>query len=152
MVTKTTAFIAGLGAALGAGLMYLLDPSHGRRRRAVVRDKAKSYGSQAGTTVQRTSRDALNRARGAAIKTRKRIQGEEVPDGVLVDRVRSEMGHVIEHPAAVLVTSSGGHVTLSGAVQPGESERLLERVAEVPGVLGVDNRLDVTDSPASDIH
>ena len=152
MVKKTTALIAGLGAALGAGLMYLLDPSHGRRRRAVARDKAKHYGTKAGTTVQRTSRDAWNRTRGAAIETRKRIQGEEVPDGVLVDRVRSEMGHVIDQPAAVLVTSSGGHVTLTGAVRPGEVERLLERVSEVPGVLGVDNRLDVTDSPPGDVH
>jgi len=152
MIKKTTALIAGLGAALGAGVMYLLDPSHGRRRRAIARDKAKHYGSKTGEAVQRTSRDAWNRTRGAAIETRKRIQGEEIPDGVLVDRVRSEMGHVIEHPAAVLVTSSGGHVTLSGAVRSGEVERLLERISEVPGVLGVDNRLDVTESPAGDIH
>ena len=33
---------AGVGAGLGAGLMYLLDPQVGRGRRAVARDKSVS--------------------------------------------------------------------------------------------------------------
>ena len=37
-MTKESALIGGAG--LGAGLMYLLDPDRGKRRRALVRDQA----------------------------------------------------------------------------------------------------------------
>jgi hypothetical protein len=56
--------LAGVGA--GAGLMYLLDPQQGRRRRALVRDKAVSLAHQAQGAAEMVRRDARNRARGLA--------------------------------------------------------------------------------------
>lgn len=141
MIRRSTALVAGLAAALGAGVMYLLDPADGRRRRALARDKMNRYGRQAGRAGARTGRDLWNRTRGTAYETSKRLRRERVPDGVLVDRVRSEMGHVVHDPTSVTVTCRGGQVTLAGEVRDEEISRLLERVASTPGVSGVENQL-----------
>ena len=42
---------------LGAGLMYLLDPDRGRRRRARVRDRATRAVNRIGGAIDATSRD-----------------------------------------------------------------------------------------------
>lgn len=54
------------GFGLGAGLIYLLDPSMGRRRRAMLRDKAMSLGHQAYDAAGTVARDMKNRAQGLA--------------------------------------------------------------------------------------
>src|SRR5262245_1423665 len=61
---RTIAFLAGAG--LGAGLMYVLDPQMGRRRRALVRDKAVGLAHQAQDAAEVVAKDAANRARGLA--------------------------------------------------------------------------------------
>jgi len=61
---RTVAFLAGAG--LGAGLMYILDPQQGRRRRALARDKAVSLAHEVQDTAEVVARDASNRARGLA--------------------------------------------------------------------------------------
>jgi hypothetical protein len=55
---------AGLGLVLGAGVMYLLDPQGGRRRRALARDKAVSLAKTGGTVVGKKSRHLGNRTKG----------------------------------------------------------------------------------------
>src|SRR5437016_3177049 len=60
---------------LGAGLMYLLDPDKGRRRRALARDKAKSLWRRSEQIAAKTSRDLGNRARGVASETRSLLHG-----------------------------------------------------------------------------
>ena len=62
------ALLAGIG--IGAAAMYLLDPDQGRRRRALLRDQLIKARRVTGETVQGLSRDAANRARGAAAETR----------------------------------------------------------------------------------
>ncbi len=52
--------------ALGAGLMFLLDPAQGRRRRALVRDKAYSAARKSSQYAQSTSRHVANKATGLA--------------------------------------------------------------------------------------
>ena len=147
MFDKKMLTIAGVGAALGATVMYLLDPKQGRRRRALLGDKLTHARHEAEDAVTGTARDARNRAKGVAHETKRRLEKEEVPDDVLVDRVRSEMGHLIEQPGAVTVTALGGRVTLSGAVKPDEGEKLTRELAEGQGVAGVETRLDVTETP-----
>jgi hypothetical protein len=61
---RTLTFLAGAG--LGAGLMYLLDPQAGRRRRALIRDQAVSLAHQAQDAAGAVAEDAANRAQGLA--------------------------------------------------------------------------------------
>jgi hypothetical protein len=56
-----------VGSGLGAGLMFLLDPNMGRRRRALIRDKAFSMMRTASSAADKTARDVKNRVYGTII-------------------------------------------------------------------------------------
>jgi hypothetical protein len=131
---------------LGTALAYFLDPVQGKRRRALLCDKGTSYWRQTNRAIGGASRHLGNRARGVVTETRARLRHEEIPeDGVLVARVRSEMGHVLINPGAIGVTAVHGQVTLSGPVPADEVERLLKTVASIRGVTEVVNQLEVHD-------
>jgi len=67
---KNSFLLPVLGAiGLGAGLMYILDPERGRRRRAVARDKVTSAFNRTGRAISKKSRDLSNRAYGLAAET-----------------------------------------------------------------------------------
>ena len=134
-------FLSGMTA--GAGLMYLLDPRFGRRRRSLPRDKAYSFTNEFGDAVGVTARDFTNRARGVVAETQALFRTEEVSDEVLAERVRAVLGYLVAHPSAIDVTASRGRVTLSGPVLADEAQRLLRGVAAVRGVTGVEDRLEV---------
>ena len=59
-----------LAAGLGAGVMFLLDPRGGRRRRALLRDKGYSLARQATSAIDKTSRDMKNRVHGTIVNIR----------------------------------------------------------------------------------
>ena len=134
-------------AAAGAISMYLLDPDHGRRRRAVMRDRLASGVSRLDDARTVASRDLRNRARGVAHEVRSRFKREEVPDEILRERVRSSLGWAVSHPGAVEVSVLAARVTLSGAVLEREYVRLLRTVWAVRGVADVEDRLAVYESP-----
>src|SRR5258706_629944 len=134
----------GAGAGLGAGLMYLLDPQAGRRRRTVARDKAKSALKQSGDAVKRVSHHLGNRTKGLVAAASSRLRrNEDVDDQVLRDRVRSKLGHAISHPSVLEVTVENGRVTLAGPVLALEADRLLDAVRSVPVVRDVECRFDL---------
>ena len=135
-------------AAAGAVSMYLLDPDHGRRRRAVMRERVASGVSRLDYATSVASRDLRNRARGLAHEVRARFAREEVPDEILCQRVRSQLGWACSHPGAIEVSASSGRVTLSGAVLEREYVRLLRTVWGVRGVADVEDRLAVYESAA----
>jgi hypothetical protein len=54
--------LAGIG--VGAGLMYLLDPARGNRRRALIRDKVVKLNRQTQEAVEGRVKDMSNRAKG----------------------------------------------------------------------------------------
>lgn len=134
-------------AAAGAGLMYLLDPERGRRRRAIVRDRLVRAAHRTGDAVDATSRDVGNRARGVVAELRSRLANVEVSDGVLHERVRARIGSVIGHAGAIDAAVIDGQVSLRGPVLAGDVDRLVRRVRSVPGVREVINQLDVHDEP-----
>jgi hypothetical protein len=134
-------------AAAGAGLMYLLDPDRGRRRRAIVRDRLVRAAHRTGDAVDATSRDVGNRARGVVAELRSRLANVEVSDGVLHERVRARIGSVIGHAGAIDAAVIEGQVSLRGPVLAGDVDRLVRRVRSVPGVREVINQLDVHDEP-----
>jgi hypothetical protein len=69
MSSNACAFLCG--AALGAAVMYFLDPQGGRRRRALARDKAYSLALDAGDYARKTAVDLGNRAKGLAHEARR---------------------------------------------------------------------------------
>jgi uncharacterized membrane protein len=132
---------------VAAGLSQLLDPVHGRRRRALVRDKITRAARVAGDALDTTGRDMVNRLRGVAYRLRGDMRRGPVPDGVLADRVRARLGGVVGHPRAIDVSVADGTVTLRGPVLAAEIGRLLAFVAAVPGVRDVDDELDIHEDP-----
>jgi hypothetical protein len=137
-----------VGALIGAGFMYLLDPDGGRRRRAVLRDQLVSAGHKTSDAVGATSRDVTNRARGVVAELR-RLRLEHVGDDVLRERVRARIGSVVGHAGALETHVSDGRVTLRGPVLSEEVERLLRRVRGVRGVEEVLSELEVHESPGT---
>ena len=132
-VIRTLGILVG-GLGLGAALMYVLDPERGKRRRAIVRDKAVSGVNKAGNRIAARSRDLKNRARGAAAEVKSLTKSGEASNPVLEDRVRAELGRVVARPASIEVTADSGTVTLSGAVRTTEVDDLLSAVRGVSGV------------------
>lgn len=127
----------------GAGLMSLLDPGSGRRRRALLRDKAVGAAAATGDAIGTTSRDLRNRAVGVVAQSRALVRGGEVPDGVLSERVRSRIGRIVSHPGSIEVSARDGIVRLSGPVLAREEDDLVSCVSSVRGVRSVDSRLEV---------
>ncbi len=135
------------GVGLGAGLMFLLDPDQGRRRRALMRDKAVHSVNVTGTALRKTSRDVGNRARGLAARVEGRVHSDRASEEVLEARVRSQLGRAVSHPGAIEVRVEDGRVILSGPVLAGEVDDLLSTVRKVRGVRSVESGLEVHAEP-----
>ena len=138
---KGVALLQGLG--LGAGFMYLFDPDRGRRRRALLRDKAVHAFHVTKDTLNTGARDLIHRATGVPAEARARLMEGTVSDETLEARVRAKLGHCVSHPHAIHVAADQGWVTLSGLVLAEEVCGLLEDVASVHGVIYIVNRLEV---------
>jgi hypothetical protein len=136
------------GLGVGAGLMYLLDPQAGGRRRALVRDKAVSAYTSGSDVVRKTSRDLGNRSKGLAAGVRSKLKKseEDADDLLLRDRVRSKIGRWVSKPGAIDVTVQECVVTLRGHVPENEVDRLLKKVRKVKGVEDVVCELAIGDS------
>ena len=138
-----------LGFSAGAVCATLLDPRRGAARRARLRDQALSLAREAGREAVRQGRDLRQRALGAVYEASTRAAGDLVPDEVLVERVRAQIGRPVSHPRAIEVKAENGEVTLSGRVLRSEVRDLLERVAGVRGVQGIRDELLVVGEEAS---
>ena len=136
---KTIVWSASIGVALGAGMMYLLDPDRGRRRRAFAHEKGASMVRHASRAVSKMARDLQNRTRGAAAHARQSHQ--PVDDDVLVGRVRTRLGRLVEHPHKVDVTARNGVVTLRGIVERREYDHVISAIRCVEGVKSLEHRL-----------
>jgi hypothetical protein len=144
--TNAMTLLAGVG--IGAALMYILDPARGKRRRALARDKARSAINTAVRELKERGEDLRNRARGAAAELRN--AGDDHPsDEQLVARVRSELGHSVEHARAIEVTAEQGRVTLRGPVLSSELSEVLATARKVRGVEAVENQLEVHSTPGT---
>ena len=143
-----TALSAG---AAGAGLMYVLDPGFGRRRRALLMDKGSHFSRLLGRGVSIGARDVGHRVQGLVAKGSHAFRSRSVEDSTLVERVRSELGRVLFHPSSIKVTARNGLVTLSGPVFQDEYKRLLKKVRKLSGVRFVDDRLDQREGRAGEI-
>lgn len=139
-MNKGLTFGAGLG--LGTGLMFLLDPDRGKRRRALLRDKCVWSARKTGEAAQVTARDIRNRAQGIASSIQSSFNSEPVDNAKLMERVRSKLGRVVSHPHAIDVSAQNGRITLSGPILTEEVPYLLACVNRVSGVNEVVNHLE----------
>ncbi len=129
------------GFAAGVGLMYLLDPDRGARRRALVRDQLVHLNRKLEDGVDAAARDARNRSRGIAARARRRLQHDHAPDQVVRERVRSRLGRVCSHPGSIEVSVQDGLVTLTGPVLAAEVDQILAQTRSTRGVRGIVNQL-----------
>jgi hypothetical protein len=141
---------AGLGAGLGAGLMYLLDPQGGRGRRAVARDKSLSTLKKGGTAAAKTSRHLGNKTKGLVSQAGSKLRREADAGGALLKKVQKKVRGAVSHPHAIESAVEDGRVILRGLVLSSELAGLLAVIETVEGALGVDNQLQVHES-AEDI-
>jgi hypothetical protein len=132
-----------IGAAVGGAAMYLLDPEHGRRRRALLRDQAVRAQSDVRDVLDAGTRDLSNRATALSGRARSLFRRRKATDEVLAQRVRSKMGRYVAHPGAVEVTAAGGEVELSGSILSHEHSDLIDAISQVDGVTDVIDRLTV---------
>lgn len=145
--SRDTALLLTAGLSAGAGLAILLDPARGRRRRALIRNKAAHLAHLSRKAMTKVGHDARNRARGATATARHLFESEQVPDdNVLLARIRSRLGHVVSHPHALQVEANGGKVTLSGPILAREAGQLLSVAGAVAGVRELEDRLELHDS------
>ena len=132
-----------LGMGIGASLMYLLDPTGGGRRRALVRDRFVHAGHVIGNAAEATGRDVANRTSGAVARIRgARHSDEPVDDRVLAERVRAQLGRNVSHPRAIDVDAVDGVVILRGSILQSEVAGLCNSVARVSGVKEVVDELN----------
>jgi osmotically-inducible protein OsmY len=132
-----------IGAMIGAGVMYLLDPQGGARRRALITDKATHATTRAGERLGGRARDLQNRSRGVIAGARSRLHAEDVSDDVLEARVRSELGHAIDYAGSLTVVAQEGKVMIGGPVVQRDADRVIETVRKVRGVRAVENQLEL---------
>jgi uncharacterized membrane protein len=134
--------------AAGAALMYFTDPSRGKRRRAIVRDKLNAGLREAARELDKAGRDLRNRSQGMVSAVRNLTSRSAADEPVIEERVRAALGRVVRHPHAIQVSAErGGRVTLGGLVPAEEVKNLLNRVRSIQGVKELVNRLEVQRSP-----
>ena len=133
-----------LGAGLGAGVMFLLDPVNGHRRRALVRDQRVHAGRLASRFFAEAWCDLQSRVGGRWHELKARWENEPVAKKVLAERVRAKVGRIVHHAREVTVSvERAGVVVLRGRVAPFEKGALVEAVRRIPGVKSIDDALEL---------
>ena len=139
---------AGVGAGLGAGLMYLLDPQGGRGRRAVARDKSVSALKNGGKAAAKTSRHLGNKTKGLVSQAGSKLRRSDLADEgeALLKQVRRKIRRTASHPMAVEVLVQEGNVVLHGLILASEVEGLLAAIQTIEGIAAIENQLEIHES------
>ncbi len=136
-----------LGAGLGAGLMFVLNPA---RRKAPVRNKALRALARDRLTMQ--PHEPMGQPlTGVAAE----IWARRLPpptDHQLEKRVRSELGHHIEHGWTIEVIAEDGFVVLRGNVLLDQLEDAVSTARDVHGVRKVWSEMGVRSSPGESLQ
>jgi gas vesicle protein len=135
-------------AALGAGLMFMLDPAQGKIRRSMVKTRAGRAAHSARGYWQnprgRSGKPASPRAGASDHALGQSAPHFEAPSGSdeeLAARVRQEIATGCSRPMDVYVTCRAGLVSLSGSLPIDEQDPVIARIRTLEGVGRVDNNL-----------
>lgn len=141
-----------LGGAVGALLAFLFDPDQGNRRRKVGWDRLAGVFRRFGGRAGRFGRHVASDVQGAAERASRSgaRTAEPVDDATLAQRVQSELFRETHVPKGrINVNVEHGVVVLRGELdQVDQIAALVEEAGKIPGVVGVENLLHVTGSPA----
>jgi BON domain-containing protein len=137
----------------GAALEYFLDPSSGRRRRHMARDRVVAVAHRRRQLLERQARYEAGKVVGLAHQATKLASREEVTeldDVSLVHRVETELFRDRSIPKArISINADRGIVVLRGALESDqEIRRVEEQVRGIPGVHEVENLLHLPGTPA----
>jgi hypothetical protein len=135
--------LVALGAGLGAGAMFLLDPNRGRARRAMIRDKTASLVHQEEKRLGKAWTHLTNNLNGVEAGIKHLFECDEAGDQKLTGRVRTKLGRVVNHPHDVQVLATHGNVILRGKVKSDELPVLEAAVRNVRGVRSVETQVAV---------
>jgi hypothetical protein len=136
-----------LGAGLGAGLMFVLNPA---RRKAPVRNKTTRALAKDRLSTQ-PSEPMGQPLSGIAAE----IMARKIPpptDHQLEKRVRSELGHHIEHGWTIEVIAEDGFVVLRGNVLLNQLEDAVSTARDVHGVRKVWSEMGIRNIPAKSLQ
>jgi Domain of unknown function (DUF4573)/BON domain len=144
-----------VGIAIGAIAEALFDPRQGAGRRARLRDEARGRARRVAHDVRGVAHDvrgaALDagaRARGAMHELRaRRNERSNVPDDILAERVRAQIGRPVSTPGALEIDVRDGVVEIRGVVLSREADLLLRTVRRVRGVRDVVDHLERHELP-----
>lgn len=129
--------------SIGVGLMYLFDPTTGRRRRALLRDQSVRAARHARRASSGLAQDFRNRATGLAARLHSDRATEPIDDAVVEARVRSALGRACSHPGAIGVASIDGIVELVGPILAVDYENVWRAISGVPGVVEIVDNMTV---------
>jgi hypothetical protein len=129
---SSLSFLAGIG--LGAGLMALLDPGRGATRRSFIRDKTFHGLRVTGREGAKQMKRLQNGLAGALAESKAKLFERNVPDDIVVERVRAQLGHVVKNFGLLEVDARQGYVTIWGHVLRGERGKIIDRLQETRGV------------------
>ncbi len=148
-VPETSTVVSAVTAlAAGVGLMYLLDPTDGPRRRNTLLGKATRCLNETGDFFRRTGRHLSNRSRGMAHQTGSMFQRDQATDRQVSERIRSRIGH-LQQQSTVHVVVMDGRATLTGQCTADDVQPLLTTVQATPGVASIVNLLNVRNENAT---
>jgi uncharacterized membrane protein len=138
LVKKAVSLIGA--AAFGAGVIYVIDPALGKRRRALARDSVIHGAKLFRRAADIAARDTAHRLKGIFAAGKAAFKHEHVSDVVLADRVRTEIGRVSSRPNAEVIVEEG-RVTLLGPVAAHEEHAVLKAAESVRGIQDIVNRM-----------
>lgn len=135
--------IFAFGTALGALLAYFFDPQNGRRRRAMLVDRAGAVARSGGRQAAHAGTGVSAQAYGVAQQVKHRQEEpKDFDDATLADKVRTEIFRDADAPKGdVVVNVQDGIVQLRGEVEPQLIEDLVAQTRKVQGVRDVENLL-----------
>jgi osmotically-inducible protein OsmY len=134
----------GLGAAIALVAAWFLDPSNGKRRRHVTRDRVLAFFRSSGRTSAQMGRGVKAHGYGVVQKaTHLREEPKDFDDATLKAKVETEIFREADAPKGTVdVNAQRGIVQLRGEVESPELiDELVAKTRKVQGVLEVENLL-----------